>query len=85
MTAPASNPKPVTPGMRCFGRYAARLAIRRLDAQCLNCARRNAAIRDSVTVPQWWPAPRADWTLPDVGTDGKCSLRIAPAPAEVPA
>lgn len=85
MSAPANKPKPVTSSARCFGRYVTRLAILRLDVQCLTCARRNSAIRDSHTVPQWWPGLKPDWTLPDVGDDGQCTRRLVPAPAEVPA
>jgi hypothetical protein len=63
---------------RCFGRYITRLAILRMDTQCFLCVRRNAAINDSTTQPQWWPGPKPEWTLPDVGRDGRCALRVLP-------
>jgi hypothetical protein len=63
---------------RCFGRYVTRLAILRMDTQCFLCVRRNAAINDSATQPQWWPGAKQEWTLPDVGRDGRCALRVLP-------
>jgi hypothetical protein len=47
-------------------------------ARCFLCVRRNAAINDIATQPQWWPGAKQEWTLPDVGRDGRCALRVLP-------
>jgi hypothetical protein len=72
------EPTKISDSARCFGRFVTRLAILRMDTQCFQCVRRNAAINDSVTKPIWWPGERQEWTLPDVGRDGRCKRRLLP-------